>query len=267
MSVLRKSICCNLPEMHYNLLVADDNLIECDAAAMILKKLPQTGSIITCEDGDEALKILQNNKIDVVFSDINMPGLSGLNVLKNLTSPPPFVFITSYADYAVEGFNLDAIDFVLKPVTFERLKKAAEKAFEYIALKAAVRNNSPAGAKEIIVTGDPADDHFFIRETKGITRLRYSQVLYIESMGDFSKIHKTDGQSHIILSGLKSLEGQLPDSLFKRVHKQHIINMEHLQTIARGEVFLTNRTNIPVSTAYKEGIIAAFINKDPIKRN
>ncbi len=253
--------------MPYNLLVADDNLIERDAVAMILKKLPQTGSITTCEDGEEALKVLQTNTIDVVFSDINMPGLSGLNVLKNLTYPPPFVFITSYPDYAIEGFNLDAIDFVLKPVTFERLKKAAEKAFEYIALKTAARNNPSTGLNEIIAAENPTDSHFFIRETKGITRLRYSEVLYFESMGDFSKIYKTDGQSHIILSGLKSLESQLPDTLFKRVHKQYIINMDHLQTIARGEVFLTNRTSIPVSTVYKDEITAAFIKKDPIKRN
>jgi len=253
--------------MQYNLLVADDNVIERDATVLILKKLPQTGSIIICEDGDELLKILHNNKIDVVFSDINMPGLSGLDIIRKLTSPPPFVFITSYADYAIEGFNLDAIDFVLKPVTFERLKKAAEKAFEYLALKVASRNNPSAGIIEIIATGNIADDHFFIKETKGITRLRYGDVAYIESMGDFSKIYKTDGQSHIILSGLKSLESQLPDGIFKRIHKQYIINMDHLQTIARSEVLLTNKASIPLSSVYKDDIVAAFMNKEPIKRN
>lgn len=253
--------------MHYNLLVADDSLIERDAVTIILEKHPQCGSIITCEDGDEAIKILQTNKIDVVFSDINMPGLNGFNVLKNLADPPPFVFITSFPDYAVEGFNLDAIDFVLKPVTKERLTKAADKVFEYLALKAAAINNSPERPSEIIETGNPADDYFFIRETKGITRLRYADVLYIESMGDFSKIYKTDNQVHVILSGLKSLESQLPGTQFRRVHKQYIINMNHLQTIARGEVFLSNQSSIPISSVYKEGITTAFINKDPIKRN
>jgi two-component system LytT family response regulator len=253
--------------MQYNILVADDNPIECDMVVHILKQLPQTGSIIICEDGIQIMRALQDHQIDVVFTDIEMPGLDGHILLKSLRNPPPFVFVTSYADYAAESFNMDVIDYVVKPVTFARLAKAAIKAFEYIAFKAAVRNNSLMGVNEFAIVDHTAGDHFFIRETEGITRLRYKDVLYIESMGDFSKIFKVDGQKHIILSGLKSLESQLPKKLFIRVHKQYIVNMDHIQTISRGEILLSETSRIPLSAIFRQELMAVFMNKEPIKRN
>lgn len=251
--------------MLYTILIADDNPVECDAAALILKKLPQTGSIITCEDGFQVQQALKKSKVDVVFSDIQMPGLDGLKMLRGLKDPPPFVFITSYSDFAAESFEVDALDFVVKPVTFERLSKAANKAFEYIELKKAARKNSFVEIDAPIGNSSLPDDYFFIRETKGITKLHYADVSYIESMGDFSKVFRSDGQTHIILSSLKSLEGQLPD-MFKRIHKQYIVNLEHVQTIARAEVFLANTISIPLSGAFRQELMTAFVNKEPIKR-
>jgi two-component system LytT family response regulator len=254
--------------MQYNLLVADDNIIERDAVVHMLRQLPQTRSIITCEDGFQVMQTLEKHQIDVIFSDIEMPGMDGHSLLRNLPDAPPFVFITSYADYAVESFNVDAIDFVVKPITFSRLAKGAEKAFEYIALKRAVNNNLPKGLNELMSANTSAtEDHFFIRETKGITRLAYSDVMYIESMGDFSKIFKTDGHTHVILSGLKSLEGQLPAKLFKRVHKQYIVNLMHMQTISRNGVLMSDGSNIPLSAVFRQEILTAFVSKEPLKRS
>ncbi len=251
--------------MQCTLLVADDNPIECDTVVLFLKRLYPEAVIITCKDGFEVLEELQNGKVDVVFSDIEMPGLDGLNLIKSLPEPPPFVFITSYADYAVESFNVDAIDFMVKPVTFARIAKASQKAFEYISLRAS--HSSSSTDNELVRTEQQAVDHFFIRENGGFTRIYYADVAYVESMGDFSKIFKAEGQQHIVLSSLKNLENQLPDQLFKRVHRQYIVNLNQLQSIMRGEVVLKNKMSIPLSASFHQDVTAAFVIQDPIKRN
>jgi two-component system LytT family response regulator len=253
--------------MKYSCLVADDNVIERDAVSMFLQKIPNIEIIAECESGTEAAAILADQHIDIVFSDIDMPNLDGIGLLKSLRNPPVFIFITSFEDFAVESWNLDVIDFILKPVKFDRLLKAVNKAIEYLQFKAIINTQ-----KLNTITAEHsdnqifADDHFFIKETKGITKLKYAEVLFIESMGDFSKIITVQGQSHIILSGLKSLLEQLPLNIFKRVHKQYIVNLNHIHTVAISDIHFYNNQIIPISSLYRQELLEAFVNKDIIKR-
>ncbi|RZL44446.1 MAG: response regulator transcription factor, partial [Pedobacter sp.] len=197
--------------------------------------------------------------VDIVFSDIDMPELSGTGLLKTLKTKPLFIFITSHSQYAAESFDLDALDFIVKPATFERLLKATNKAIEYIELRKSANHSVEDTSKSL----DGSDDYFFFRETKGITKLNYKDVIYIESMGDFSKIYTID-EKHIILVGLKNLEKQLPEA-FSRVHKQYIINVNHISTITSHEVHLKNFV-VPINSASRQELLDRVIDKKTLSR-
>jgi two-component system LytT family response regulator len=237
----------------YRCLIVDDNEIERDLVEMFLQKIDRFEIVATCDNGITAASIIRNEPIDIVFSDIDMPDLSGLSLLKSIKNPPEFIFITSYAEYAAEGFNLDALDFIVKPVTYERLLKACHKAIEYLDLKRAVDQ------KEFTEAPQPEENHFFLKETKGYTRLNYDDVIYIESMGDFSKIF-TATNKHITLVNLKNLEKQLP-AIFTRVHKQYIINLNQITTITTNAIQLTSDYTVPLSIANKPDLMDKIVHK------
>ena len=249
--------------MIYSCLIADDNIIERDLIEMFLRKINSLEIKKVCQNGSEVATYLIDNNIDIVFCDIDMPDLSGIGLLKSLRKPPVFIFITSYADYAVESINLDVLDFILKPATFERILKSANKAIEYLQLKGNLNAESIPKESPRIAT----DDHFFIKETQGITKLKYNDVVFIESMGDFSKIHTLHTNTHIVLSGLKNLELQIPENIFKRVHKQYIVNLNYVATISSADVLLHDKRTIPLGQQYRQQLLEAFVNKEVIKRN
>lgn len=248
-------------QMHpmYQCLIIDDHLIERDLLSAYVAKVSSLQLVATCSNGVEALAILQNNTIDIVFSDIDMPELSGIDLVKSLKHPPVFLFISSYPEYAAEGYNLDIIDFVVKPITFSRFIKAVNKAIDYIELKNTHPKNTTADLQL-------ADAFFLIKDQKGITKVAIQNVLYIESMGDFSKIHLKDQTSLLMLVGLKNAEIQLKDKQFIRVHKQYLVNTLHIEQILGNDIVLSNHTTIPLSNAYKPILEAAFIQQSLLKR-
>ncbi|MES2418873.1 MAG: LytTR family DNA-binding domain-containing protein [Bacteroidota bacterium] len=240
--------------MGYQCLIVDDNEIERDAIEMHLRKINGIEISAVCSNGPAAAAILLKEPIDIVFSDIDMPEISGLGLLKSIKTPPVFIFITSYTEYAAESFNLDALDFIVKPATFERLLKAANKAIEYLDLKKSAKLNKDPGKAPA-----PFEGHFFLKETKGYTRLNYADVIYIESMGDFSKIF-TAHHKHITLVNLKNLERQLP-IYFTRVHKQYIINLNQIATISTNEIHLNHDYLVPLSLANKSELMQKVTDK------
>lgn len=239
--------------MVYTCLIVDDNEIERDAIEMYLRKIDRFNIIGVCSSGTEAASIISKEQIDIVFSDIDMPELSGMGLLKSIKNPPEFIFITSFSEYAAESFDLDALDFIVKPATYERLLKSSNKAIEYLDLK------NLATQKVFNEPPLPLEDYFFLKETKGYTRLSYNDVIYIESMGDFSKIF-TATNKHITLVNLKNLEKQLP-SIFSRVHKQYIINQNQITTISTNEIHLNHNHTVPLSMANKQELMEKITNK------
>ncbi|MDQ7948358.1 MAG: LytTR family DNA-binding domain-containing protein [Pedobacter sp.] len=237
----------------YTCIIVDDNEIERDAIEMQLRKINLLDIHATCSNGMEAVELLMNWQVDIVFSDIDMPELSGMDLLKSIKTPPIFIFITSYAQYAAESFDIDALDFIVKPATPERLLKATTKAIEYLDLKKQAANYTGTN------TPLDAEDHFYIKETKGFTRLCYDEVIYIESMGDFSKIYTPNGK-HITLVNLKNLEKQLPTS-FLRVHKQYIINLNQIATIANTEILLNHNYTVPISLTNRHELMEKVASK------
>ncbi|WP_316806571.1 LytTR family DNA-binding domain-containing protein [Pedobacter agri] len=247
--------------MLYKCIIVDDNEIERDALEMHLKKISSLQIVKVCTNGIEAAEVLSTTEIDLVFSDIDMPELSGMALLKSVKNKPLFIFITSHSEYAVESYDLDAIDFIVKPATFERILKAANKAIEYLELKKQVTFD---GNDQLELKKDN-EDFFYFRETKGITKLKYSDVVYIESMGDFSKLF-TSNDKHVILVSLKNLEKQLPEEIFTRVHKQYIINTNHIATLTNHEVHLDYNFIVPISASNRQELMEKSIDKKILSR-
>lgn len=244
-------------------IIIEDNLIERDALALQIKKLGQLTLKASFANGLEAANYLRDHQVDLVFSDIDMPDLSGIELLKSLNNPPVFIFISAHSELAAESYNLDVIDFIVKPVKLERLIKSVEKAFDFMAQKDG-QNIAPMHAAASATT--PNMDFFFIKENNTHTKINVDDVLYIESMGDFSKIVVKDNKSHMVLISLKNLEKQLSPAKFMRVHKQYMVHLEQIISISNTDLKLSNQQSIPVSSVQKQLLMDQFINKRTLSR-
>lgn len=243
----------------FTCVVIDDSLIERDLLICKLQKFQNVEICAVFGDGLKALTYLSENEVDIVISDIEMPFLRGIDLIKVLKTSPAFIFVTSHSCFAVEGFELNAVDYIVKPVSNLRLEKAIKKAIINIQ-KSTIEVIEAVNSHDLI-----QDDHFYIRENNGITKLKYKDVLYVESLSDFSKIYTSD-KVHIVLANLKSLESQLPKILFKRIHKQFIINIYKIFSINLHDVYLEGEKIIPMGNTYKQELMHS-INSKIISRN
>lgn len=249
--------------MNYTCIVADDDEIEREALTALLKKIPAILILASCGSALEVMDMLRFHKPDVVFSDIDMPDITGMELLKSLKHPPAFVFITSYAGYAAESYELDAVDYIVKPVTLARLTKAVNKTIEYLELR------QQSAAQPLIENAPPASNgtgFFYIKENKGYTRLLHTQVAYIESLGDFCKIYTTEGRTHMVLVNMKNLAAQLPEHFFLRIQKQFIVNLTYVCMIDSENVELTGNHRVPYDPAYKQKLLDRTVNMKLITR-
>jgi len=256
--------------MKYSCIIVEDNIIERDALAVNIRKINNLSLQQCLADGLEAVQYLRENRVDIVFSDVDMPDLSGIELLKSIKNPPVFIFISSHPEHAAESFNLDVIDYIVKPARLERVIKAADKAIEYLEAKKkhiAEQVKSTADEQPIeLIRGNEADDYFFIKEKNVYVKVNVSEVLYIESMGDFSKIITTGEKCYFVLVSLKNLEKQLPAKRFLRVHKQYIINLLHIASIGAAEIKLLSGAVIPLSSAYRQTLLDNVVTKKTLTR-
>jgi DNA-binding LytR/AlgR family response regulator len=260
--------------MNWNCIIVEDNILERDSLALKVAKIDGLVLKACLEDGLEALNYLKKNEIDIVISDIDMPDLSGLGLIKSLNNPPVFILCSSFPEHAAESFELDVIDYIVKPVKLERLNKAVEKATNFLKTRnkhlqepsqKTIANTNTSATIEVVRTID-AEEYVFIKENNTHIKLNMGDILYIESLGDFSKISIVGGKSHMVLVSLKNLEKQLPTNLFMRVHKQYIINTLHIKNISVSDIKLSNNTLIPISISYKQQLQENLINKKSLTR-
>ncbi|TDO27999.1 LytR/AlgR family response regulator transcription factor [Sediminibacterium goheungense] len=254
----------------YTAIITDDNIIERDALFFHLSKIKNITVIASCNNGEETAALLQVQSADIVFSDIDMPRMNGIDLLKGISKPPVFIFISSFPEYAAESYNLDAIDYIIKPASFERVKKAVDKAIEYIEIK----NNTKLYSEKF----DPenqisefgsrlsTDEFFFIKENNNYSKLNIQDITYIESMGDFSKIHINGQKKSVVLVSLKNIERQLSPKIFRRIHRQYIINLLQIGSVTNTEVQLLDKTIIPISSSYRQSLIESVVEGKLLKR-
>jgi len=199
-----------------------------------------------CNNAEEAQKVLLRRDIELLFLDINLPKLSGISFLKTLPHQPLVIFTTAYPEYAVEGFELDAIDYLLKPFSFERFLKAANKAVQQL------------NKKDI---GDQAALSFiFLKADKKVHKVNLDDILYIEAAGDYIKVITESGQ-YIVNDTLKSLQDELPPVQFIRVHKSYIISRSKIKFF-EGNYVKVGDADIPIGNSYKEEISTRLKEKN-----
>jgi len=214
-----------------NCLVVDDEPIAREGMMEYVRQIDYLYPVDQCKSAVEAAGLLQKNKIDLIFLDIQMPKLTGIEFLKALAEPPLVIFTTAYSEYALEGFELDVVDYLLKPISFARFLKAAEKAQSYLL----ARN------KDVSIT----DDFFFIKCNGKIEKIMMSEVIYIEAMANYVIIY-TQQKKYITYLTFSGIEEQLPAHLFVRIHKSYLVAISAIQTIDGNEV-ITNLMRLPLS--------------------
>jgi two-component system LytT family response regulator len=197
----------------------------------------------------EALSYLQENTIDLIFVDINMPDLNGMDFVKSLSKPPKIIFTTAYSEYALEGFKVDALDYLLKPIDYVTFLKAANKANTWFDLQ----NSKPEEVKS-------NDDYLFIKSEYKIIRVKLEDVTYIEGMREYIRIHLTNEKPIMTLLSMKAMEAQLANKNFMRVHRSYIVNLHKISTVERSRIVF-DKVYIPVSEQYKDAF-NAFIEKN-----
>jgi DNA-binding LytR/AlgR family response regulator len=198
----------------------------------------------------KAINYLNENQIDLLFVDIQMPDLTGLDVVSKLKNKPLIIFTTAYSEYAMEGFKADAIDYLLKPIDYPDFLKAVNKAKDWISAKR---------GDDINVKSNK--DFLFIKSEYKIIRINFNEIRYIQGMSEYVQIHLTNSKPIMSLLSLKSLEAQLPENLFMRVHKSYIVNLQKINIIERNEIIYDDGTVIPVSQQYKSKF-QEFIDKN-----
>lgn len=230
-------------------LVIEDEPLAQNVLKKYIGDLPSLELVAVCNDALEAQGIVQSKNIQLIFLDINLPKLSGINFLKTLPQQPAVIFTTAYPEFAVEGFELDAIDYLLKPFSFERFLKSVNKA----SAKAIPVINAAAEEKN---TGD----FIFLKADKKVYKIDLEDILYAEATGDYAKV-VTKERHYITNITLKKLLEELPSNGFIRVHKSYIISASKIKFF-EGNYVKVGNTDIPIGAAYREEIFARLKEKN-----
>lgn len=226
--------------MTISCVAIDDEPPALELLTRYMAKFNQLLLVQTFSDAITGSEYLRNNPVDLLFIDINMPDISGLDLVKSLEQKPMIVFTTAYKKFALDGFELDAIDYLLKPISFERFTKAVNKAIEYHQFK---NKTAPA----------PHDNLFVYSEYK-MVKIITADILYIESLEDYIRIHLKDESRVMTLMTMKKVLDSLPPHKFSRIHRSYIVANEAVKTIHNRKAMLINGKELPVSESYLDFI-------------
>ncbi|GAB4404823.1 MAG: LytTR family DNA-binding domain-containing protein [Bacteroidia bacterium] len=231
-----------------NCLIVDDEYPARTLLSAYLSKLPDLRLVGACDSALAAGGILRQQAVDLIFLDIQMPDLSGLDLLRTLADPPMAILVTAYGEHALEGYNLDVVDYLLKPVAFERFVQAVNKAAELQRLRKVLppaTTTSPAP--------QPGPDHFFVKVDAQLLRVRFDDILFIEGMREYVNI-QTPQRRHIVYQAMKNLEDLLPAGRFARVHKSYIVAIDRIDRIYGNTVVIGSK-EIPIGKSYKDAFM------------
>lgn len=226
-------------------VIIDDEPIARSVIKKHLENIPNINVIAECRNAMEAISVLQKDKVDLMFLDIQMPKLTGLDFLKTLKNPPKVIIVTAYRDFAIEGYELDVIDYLLKPVSFERFLKAMNKYFE---------NND---SRPILLSDDrqslSPDLFIYVKENKKVQKIYLKDILYIESLKEYIRIH-TYSNKIVTKVQIGYIEKQLPQDHFLRIHKSLIVGLLHVTAFTSHSIEIGD-IELPLSRSYKESVL------------
>jgi len=225
-------------------LAVDDEPLALKQLANYIERTPTLELAATAQSAAEALDIIRRDTIDALFLDINMPDMNGFELLATLSEPPLIVFTTAYAEYAIDGFKANALDYLLKPFGYDDFKRAADKVVaQYNLLHTAV------------VSTEDDDDTLFLRTEHRIVRISIADILFVEGMSEYLKIHFDTQRPIVVLMSMKRMEERLLPHHFMRIHRSYIINLRKIKEVNKSRVILSERDFIPIGDLYREQFV------------
>lgn len=222
-------------------MAIDDEPLALQQIVTYINKIPFLELAAQCQSALEARQFLEQDTVDAIFCDINMPDLNGMDFIKSLVTPPMVVFTTAYAEYALEGFKVNAVDYLLKPFGLQDFQRAANR------LKERSLPPTPPQKEE-----DTSDDTIFLKTEYRIVKVSISNIRYIEGMSEYLKVH-VEGESKpiITLLSMKKIEERLPD-YFMRIHRSYIVNLKMIQEVNKNRIIMDKETFLPIGDMYKD---------------
>lgn len=223
-------------------LAIDDEPLALELLSDNISKLPFLSLEAACDNAMDALSVLNTQSIDLIFLDIQMPGLTGLQLIQSLPRPPLCILVTAYEKYALEGFNLDVVDYLVKPVALDRFMKACHKAHDLYLL----RNQARPVQEEL--------PYIFVPVDYSLLKISFADIIYIEGLKDYLKIHlKSSPKAVITRMGMKAIEDQLPQAQFVRIHKSYIVSLQYITAVRKTSVFL-DALELPVGENHRDAL-------------
>lgn len=214
-----------------------------------IAKIPYLELVATCNNAIEAQQLLARETVDLIFVDINMPDLSGVDFVRTLIDKPMVIFTTAYSEYAVEGFKLDAVDYLLKPFSFADFSRSAAKANSLYELRHNQRPAAPVESEAV-----PEDrEYISVKADYKVSLIKIANIVYLESEGEYVRMHLADNTTITTLFRLKNMEAALPADKFMRVHRSYIVNLDFIKAYVKGRVFLSDTEYVPIGELYREG--------------
>ena len=237
-------------------MAIDDEPLALQQIAAYIGKVPYLELAAQCQSALEARQFLQQDTVDAIFCDINMPDLNGMDFIKSLTAPPLVVFTTAYAEYAVEGFKVNAVDYLLKPFGLQDFQRAANRLKERLEVR---------GERLEVRDDRQEDDTVFLKTEYRIVKVSISDIRYVEAMSEYLKVYlESEPKPIITLLSMKKMEERLPD-YFMRIHRSYIINLTKIQEVNKNRVIMDRDTYLPIGDMYKDSfqqyLDAKFLGK------
>jgi DNA-binding LytR/AlgR family response regulator len=231
-------------------IIVEDETLAQDVIKCHLQQIDRLELVAVCRNAPEALEAIRTKEVDVMFLDIHLPGMTGLHFLRTLTDPPLAVLTTAYAEYALESYEFSVIDYLVKPISFERFSRAVNKIIDGRLFPAPERERDRASG-----------DHTFVRSNGKFFKVNFPEIIYVQGMKDYLKIHTPDYML-ITHQTMNELEKTLPASQFLRVHKSYIVALSHIRSIYGNSVELDKAT-IPIGANYKEKVMDLIGKRSP----
>lgn len=239
-------------------LAIDDEPLALQQLVTYISKVPDLELAAQCQSALEARKFLEQNVVDVIFCDINMPDLSGMDFVRSLQVPPLIVFTTAYSEYAVMGFKVNAVDYLLKPFGLQDFQRAANRVKERLSMSYKLGDDRDLNKEKTEVSSDPQPsnigdtDTIFIKTDYRIVKVTISDIRYIEGMSEYLKIYvEGEPKPLITLLSMKKIETKLPDT-FMRIHRSYIVNLTKIQEVNKNRIIMDADTYLPIGDLYKE---------------
>ena len=230
-------------------IAIDDEPLALRQLTSYISKIPYLDLVAKYNNALEAQQMLAGKKVDLIFVDINMHDLNGVDFVRALIDRPMVIFTTAYSEYAVEGFKLDAVDYLLKPFSFADFSRSAAKANSLYELRQGRLPAQPDSDSE----ATPKDrEYISVKADYKVSLVRIADIVYIESEGEYVRMHLGDGSTITTLFRLKNMEAALPSEQFMRVHRSYIVNLRAIRSYVRGRIFLSDTEYVPIGENYKE---------------